>query len=100
MLIVTLNLLPYLATAWLFWRAKNSGSRRRFLGALGFLLTGLLLMSLIHLFWFFDIDGFQSGSSTSGLVLFFGPIWSMVVGLLVCVAIFLFSSEGNESGGT
>ena len=58
----------------MFLRARLNSSRRIFLGAIGYLLTGQLLMTVIHISWFFDLDGFQTGSSTSGLVLLFGPL--------------------------
>ena len=51
-------------------------------GAASFAGVTTLMIALTHAAWLFDWGGTQTGSSTSGLIFLFSPIYSVLLGAL------------------
>ncbi len=81
------NLLPLAVVAMLLlnvrykwrWCNMSAGSRG---AVLGFVLGSLGFTFLMHLAWMLDLGGTATGSSTSGLIFIFIPIYSLGLGIL------------------
>ena len=46
----------------------------------GFLVGSNLFMAWAHVYWFFDIGGAKTGSSTSALIFVVMPFWAFIIG--------------------
>ena len=58
---------------------KNN-SIRGLNGAKGFLYTSGTILLLVHLAWFFDLDGTKTGGSTSSLIFAVIPFYAFILG--------------------
>ena len=71
---------PLIAAFILFKTHGGSGSVRGVNGAKGFLYPNAVILLLVHLAWFFDLDGTQTGSSTSALIFAVIPFYAFIIG--------------------
>ncbi len=72
------NMLPLIISYFLYLAPTKKGTS--LYGAYGFLIGSMLLSGYIHMAWLFDWGGTKTGSSTSGLIFIFIPIYSLVSG--------------------
>ncbi|WP_125931867.1 hypothetical protein [Thiosocius teredinicola] len=93
------NLVPVMVAYFAFKGASTSGSRKILLGAIGYAFTGLALLLYVHVAWLFDIDGAKTGSSTSGLVFLFFPLWSLILGAVGYFVGYAIGGALDESAG-
>ena len=76
------NWLPLFISYVIFKTAKTSKSLPNETAAIGFLIGSMTLSLFFHSMWLFDIGGSKTGSSTSGLIFIFIPIYSIVPGIV------------------
>lgn len=74
------NMTPLIISLALYSYAKKK--RKSPAGAYGFLTASMMVSGFIHLAWMLDWDGAATGSSTSGLIFIFIPVYSVVAGLI------------------
>jgi PPE-repeat protein len=72
------NLMPLaVATATIL---RGTAVKRPASSAVAFAGVTTLMIALTHAAWIFDWGGTQTGSSTSGLIFLFSPIYSILLG--------------------
>lgn len=74
------NLTPIIFTYVLYLLGKFNNSKTAQNGSIGFAYGGIGLSLLFHTAWLFDWGGTATGSSTSGLIFLFLPIYSLITG--------------------
>ncbi|RMF18698.1 MAG: hypothetical protein D6761_01975 [Candidatus Dadabacteria bacterium] len=74
--------LPLGVTLGLWRRARRRHDRAAMVATVGFLVGAMLFSMPLHVIWFLDLDGTRTGSSTSGLLLLFIPIYALATGAL------------------
>jgi len=72
------NMLPLIISLILYKYGQKQ--EIKIYGAYGFLIGGMILSGYFHMAWFFNWDGIKTGSSTSGLIFIFIPIYSLIPG--------------------
>ena len=74
------NMLPVFISFAIYQSARRNN--KSFYGAYGFLIGSMLLSGYFHLAWIFDWGDSKTGSSTSGLIFIFIPIYSLITGVI------------------
>jgi TRAP-type C4-dicarboxylate transport system permease large subunit len=96
------NVIPNIGSLWVLLPliviyirtvvAGKKGKKRHITAVKGFLVPVVPLMWLVHIQWYFDINGAATGSSTSALIFAVLPIYCFILGA-VGYAIGYFSSS-------
>ena len=75
---------------------KDSSYTTKF-GSVGFAVGAIILVFFAHFAWFFDWWETQTGSSTSGLIFIFIPLYavggSVILGLIVSIVGMIFNKK-------
>jgi len=74
------NITPLLVSLLIYERGRKLARPARLWRTYGFLLGSIALSGYVHLAWFFDWGRMKTGSSTSGLIFIFLPIYAFIVG--------------------
>ncbi len=81
-------------------RQFRSASRAARIGLAMFCVVTLACVALVHLAWRFDWGATATGSSTSGLIFLFVPVYSVAVGAVVAaVAVMALGLAGRRRSG-
>lgn len=76
---------------------KSSTDRSRLWPAAGYNLICTSFVIFIHMAWFFDWDRFATGSSTSGLVFLFLPVYAFAGGMAGLLVGYIFRRRYSMS---
>ena len=79
------NMLPILVAFGIYGRWRQNAPNPRRYPAFGCLIGAMLLIVPVHIAWLFDIGGFASGSSTSGITFLFLPFFALVPAVIGCI---------------
>ena len=74
--------LPLYVSYYLINRAIDSDLPGSLLSAYGFMLFSIVFSLFYHLTWYLDWQGTRTGSSTSGLIFLFLPVYAIVIGFV------------------
>ncbi len=99
--IVLWNLLPLALAALAILR--RAGAVQRSWSAITFAGVTTLVVALTHAAWVFDWGGTQTGSSTTGLIFLFSPIYSVLLGTIawaVTMGIERFGRNAAQQGAS
>lgn len=80
--IVLWNMLPAFLSVVVYLVDKKQKVRSNSYGAYGFLFGCMLLSGYIHLAWYFNLGEMRSEASTTGMLLFFTPVYSLLPGVI------------------
>jgi len=83
--------MPIYLGYFLMSRTWKAPSIKKLYMAWGFLGVSVGFSYLYHILWFFDIDQFQTGSSTSAIIFVFLPPVAVVLGLTGCLGGYLLA---------
>src|SRR3972149_438773 len=74
------NASPLLISYFLYSRGLTLNSRPVIIGFAFYTIISLGLLLFGHLAWYFDWQGTKTGSSTSGLIFIFLPLYAVILG--------------------
>ena len=79
-----------------FFQVKLFNKSKEFYLKVCYILSMLIFLIfpvLAIIFWYFDINGMASGSSTSGLLFVWLPIYAVIPGIFVCIIAWIIKTK-------
>jgi hypothetical protein len=85
------NMVPLILGYWVLKAGLINNSNSILYPSIGFAIGCLVTTFFFHLTWFFDLGETKTGSSTSGLIFIFIPVFALIVGAVFALSGFIMA---------